>query len=437
MTRTEAEDFFYESYLKAEKEWDYDMPDSKKRHPELSRDVIQELSGKHRVPSVHITGSKGKGSVACMIAAVLSRYGKTGLMTSPHILSFNERFQINGKNISDEDFCAYTEKTKSLFAGTMQNLKPGECISPIGLQCALALQFFTDNNTDFNVLEGGKGVRYDDVNNAVHDYAVINTIFLEHTRELGRTLEEIAMDKACIMTGDQKYVYTAEQAENVMEILQKKAAETNTYLKQYGRDFSAENIQYCMDGMLFDVRIEETVIRGIALPLLGEHQAKNCALAMAVCKDILGERFSEKNAKAAMKKLQWPGRMEVLSCEPLTILDASINAKSAEMVIEVLEKMKIPEVTAIIGIPDDKDYVGVAQKMAPLASQIILTKSSSPHYKFSDIQEKTLQERGFSQVCFYELSQALREAQKRQKPILILGTTSLISDVKRIYNRKL
>ena len=84
MTRTEAEDFFYESYLKAEKEWDYDMPDSKKRHPELSRDVIQELSGKHRVPSVHITGSKGKGSVACMTAAVLSRYGKTCLLyTSP------------------------------------------------------------------------------------------------------------------------------------------------------------------------------------------------------------------------------------------------------------------------------------------------------------------------------------------------------------------
>lgn len=188
---------------------------------------------------------------------------------------------------------------------------------------------------------------------------------------------------------------------------------------------------------MFDVRIEENVIRGIALPLLGEHQAKNCALAMAVCKDILGERFSEKNAKAAMKKLQWPGRMEVLSCEPLTILDASINEKSAEMVMEVLRKMKIPEAIVIIGIPDDKDYVGVAQKMAPLASQIILTKSSNSHYKFSDIQEKTLQKRGFSQVCFYELSQALREAQKRQKPILILGTTSLISDVKRIYNRKL
>lgn len=82
-----------------------------------------------------------------------------------------------------------------------------------------------------------------------------------------------------------------------------------------------------MDGMLFDVHIEETVIPGIALPLLGEHQAKNCALAMTVCKDILGERFLEKNAKAAMKKLQWPGRMEVLSCEPLTILDASINEK--------------------------------------------------------------------------------------------------------------
>ena len=105
--------------------------------------------------------------------------------------------------------------------------------------------------------------------------------------------------------------------------------------------------------------------------------------------------------------------------------------------MEVLRKMKIPEAIVIIGIPDDKDYVGVAQKMAPLASQIILTKSSNSHYKFSDIQEKILQKRGFSQVCFYELSQALREAQKRQKPILILGTTSLISDVKRIYNRKL
>lgn len=437
MTRTEAEDFFYESYLKAEKEWDYDMPDSKKRHPELSRDVIQELSKKHRVPTVHITGSKGKGSVACMIAAILSQYGEAGLMTSPHILSFNERFQINGKKISDEDFCAYAEKTGKLFAGAMQNLKRGECISPIGLQCALALQFFSDKRTDFDVLEGGKGVRYDDVNNVFHDYAVINTIFLEHTRELGKTLEEIALDKACIMTGDQKYAYTAEQADVVMEILQKKAAETNTHLQRYGRDFSAENIQYGRDDMMFDICIRGEMVRGVVLPLLGGYQAKNCALAMAVCKDILKDRFSGETAKAAVKKLRWPGRMEILSAEPLTLLDASINAKSAEMVMDVLKKMQISEATVIIGIPDDKDYIGVAKKVAPIASSIILTKSSNPHYRFSDIQEKTLRKEGLSEVCFYDLPQAIKEAEKRRKTILILGTTSLISDVEKLYDSEL
>ena len=191
MTRAEAENYIYESYLKTEKEWDYSMPDSKKRHPEFSKPILESLNHNSRIPTVLVTGSKGKGSVACMIAQILSGSGNVGLMTSPHILKFNERFRVNGNCITDEEFCKLTEKTKELFAPVRETLQPGECISPIGIQCALALQFFGHHQTDYRVFECGKGVKFDDVNQIFHEYAVINSILLEHTRELGNTLSEI------------------------------------------------------------------------------------------------------------------------------------------------------------------------------------------------------------------------------------------------------
>lgn len=435
MTRTEAENYIYESYLEAEKDWDYSMPDSVKRHPEFSKQILTSLDDKRKIPTVHITGSKGKGSVACMIAQILSGSGNVGLMTSPHILKFNERFRVNGNCITDEEFCELTEKTKVLFAPIRESLKSGECISPIGLQCALALQYFLHHQVVYRVFECGKGVKYDDVNQIFHEYAVINSIFLEHTRELGNTLSEIAKDKASIMTGDQKCVYVARQSEEVLEVLLQRAEETNVKMKCYGIDFWEENVRFCENGMLFDAYIGDQIYKDVFIPLLGHHQARNGVLAMAVCLNIMQEDFHIDGVREKLKNIKWPGRMEILDSNPLTILDACINEESAGLVRDVLKGMKISKVTAIVGIPDDKDFMGVVKTIAPFSSTVILTKSSNKHYIFTKKQTKILEENGYPNICFQELPDALACAKKEKMPILILGTTSLIADVEKLYHQ--
>ena len=180
----------------------------------------------------------------------------------------------------------------------------------MGIQAYLALNYFKNCNTGFNVFECGKGAKFDDVNNILHDYAVINSIFLEHTRELGETLEDIAKDKSHVITGEQKCVYTAEQTPEVLTIIQNRAHNLNVPLKIYGKDFYANNIQYTKDGMLFDIIINGQTYPDILIPLLGEHQAKNCALAFALCKDIIGE-FDLVKVQENLSLINWPGRMEI------------------------------------------------------------------------------------------------------------------------------
>ena len=286
MNRQEAEDYIYKSYLKAKKNQDYNAKDSAKRRPDLTRELIQERDD---TPSVVVTGSKGKGSVANMLSQILQTNYKVGLMTSPHLVDFCERFKINGVNISDDDFVKCIEKIKPEVDAIDARISEDVCISPMGIQSLVALEYFNEKKTDFNVFECGKGAKYDDVNNISHKYAVINTIFLEHTRELGESLSEIAIDKSNVITGQENCVYVAKQEPEAMEVILDRANRLSVDVKYYGRDFYAQNICYTAEGMKFDVVIGKRIFEDIIIPLMGAHQAKNCALAMACAYDILGE----------------------------------------------------------------------------------------------------------------------------------------------------
>lgn len=433
MNRKEAEDYIYESYMRAEAEWEFAAKDEKKRNPIFSKEIIENISTK---PAIAVTGSKGKGSVANMMSLILSSVVKVGLMTSPHILDFNERFRVANTTITDDEFIYYVEKTKEKFAGVRKNLKKGECISPMGIQCVIAILFFLDKQTDINIFEGGKGVKYDDVNNIPHDYAVINSIFLEHTRELGNSLKEIAEDKSCIITGREKCVYVAEQKEEVYRMIEQKAELMNVPIKKYGHDFFATNIQFTKRGMQFDVVIGTKTYEDICIPLMGEHQAKNCALALAVCSDIIDISKVWNVVRGSLNNIKWPGRMEIISRNPFILLDACINRESAYNVVDILRKLDFEDVVCIVGIPDDKDYAGVVSVMTAVSNKIILTKSSNPHYIFSDIQKNMLEKNLESKNCkileTQDILSAIRPATLENKPIVILGTTSLIADVKKL-----
>lgn len=427
-SKKEAEDYIYASYLKAEKHLNFSDKDALKRHPEYTKDILQKLSKK---PAITVTGSKGKGSVAYMIAEILQTEWNVGLMTSPHISDFCERFRFNGKQMSDKDFINYAEKIKSQFDKIEKALLPSEYISPIGLQAAIALTCFNSKRADVNVIEHGKGAKYDDVTNIMHQYAAINTIFLEHTRELGKTLAEIAADKVHTITDDVKVVATAEQNPEVMNIIRKQANEKKCKLLEYGKDFWAENIKFSKSGMAFDVVTLHNKYADLKIPLLGIHQTKNCALAIALCEYILPHVDIFK-LKKRLSQLNWPGRQEIISSEPFIMLDASINRVNAKSVKETLKNMDFSKIATIIGIPDDKDFLGVTEVMADISGKIILTRSSNPHYIFTEKQIDKLEQKGMKAIYTNSLSEALNLARAYHLPTVILGTTSLISDVKNI-----
>ena len=433
-TLKEAEDFVYASYLRASTHQDYAAKDARKRHPELTRSLLRQKS---IAPCVVVTGSKGKGSVANMISRILQTNLSVGLMTSPHITDFRERFRVNDTMISEADFCRLMIQIRPEILDIASDLPESVCISPMGIQADLALTYFSEKHTDFNVFECGKGAKYDDVNNIRHDYAVINRIFLEHTRELGDTLAAIAEDKSHVITGEQKCVYFAEQEPEVLEVLVRRAKAMQVPYKIYGRDFQAENIRYACSGMLFDVVIGDNIYPDLQIPLLGEHQAKNCALALAVCVDVMADlcreskTFSMPAVRNNLSMLHWPGRMEVLRFDPFVLLDACINSASCENVKEVLRHLGISNCTVIVGIPEDKDYAGVVRSMKDVAARIILTRSQNPHYHFSQHQREVLMQEGILTEWTDSVKQALNLANSFSDAIVILGTTSVISETEQ------
>ena len=443
-TQKEAEDFVYASYLRAATHQDYAAQDAGKRHPELTRSLLRQKS---IAPCVVVTGSKGKGSVANMISRILQTNYTVGLMTSPHITDFRERFRVNDTMISEVSFCRLMAQIQPEILDIASDLPESVCISPMGIQADLALTYFSEKHTDFNVFECGKGAKYDDVNNIRHDYAVINRIFLEHTRELGDTLAAIAEDKSHVITGEQKCVYFAEQEPEVLEVLVRRAEAMQVPYKIYGRDFQAENIRYTCSGMLFDVVIGDNIYPDLQIPLLGEHQAKNCALALALCVGVMADLCRESNApdifsdtmcnqiRRQLSAIHHPGRMEILSSDPFILVDACIHSASCENVKEVLRHLGISNCTVIVGIPEDKDYAGVVRSMKDVAARIILTRSGNPHYHFSPKQQESLAEEGIGTIWADSVKQALTLTGSCPDPIVILGTTSVISEVERIFRQ--
>ncbi|MBQ7584583.1 MAG: hypothetical protein IJT24_08220 [Lachnospiraceae bacterium] len=436
MTRQEAEDYIYASYMRALPFLSYDMPDSEKRHPGYTEGIIK----KHYAgtPSVAVTGSKGKGSVAYILSRILSLYGKTGLMTGPHIESFNERFRAGDSVIGDDEFAGIISSLTPELESIKCDPGKGEFISPIGIETAAAEVFFLRHHTDYDIYEHGKGVRYDDVKNVPASYGIINTIFLEHTRELGGTLKDIARDKACIIRPGMKGIYAGWQSDEVRDIITEMARENKVPLKLAGRDFDVSDIVFHDMGMSCTVTTGRRSYSSLGISLMGSAQCRNLALALAAAEDIAGEGFCASDEdmeglRKVLSELSWFGRLSVLSRDPFVLADCCINRASAAGALEVLKELGIYKALFILAIPDDKDYLGVAQAVAREGHDIVLTRISNAHYRFTGVQTERLREAGISCGYAEDITEAIGQA---EGPAAILGTTAMLPAVKSYFDRR-
>ena len=436
----EAEDFVYSSYMNAIDKIPKDMPDMVTRNPHLTRallDKTEEPDKKQR--NILVTGSKGKGSVSRMISKLIEAHGlKAGLCTSPHLVSFLERIRINGNAISEGDFVKYANILEPYAAEVQKQLTEAQYIGPAGITAVIAMLYYLDQKTDYNVFECGKGARYDDVTRIYSEASVINTIFPEHIPQLGYNLPEIAFNKAGIINSTQRFAVSAVQQKEVRDVICREACDKGVRLFTFGQDFLCEKICVDRNGTYFDIITRNSKYRNIRLNLMGRHQAYNAAIAVCTAENLLGG-VKEENIRQAFDGITWPGRLEVINRSPLTILDGCINRECAIYVREFVSEMGNKDVISIVGIPDDKDYEGVACEMYDISRRIIFTASKNKHLKFTTAQmDKAKPMLGEKLIYEAEIEDAIETAYNLigdDGLVCIIGTQSLVRDVKEYFKQ--
>lgn len=316
--------------------------------------------------SMHVAGTNGKGSVCAMAASVLNEAGyKTGLYTSPHLLRFNERITVSGRQITHRELVEAASVTRA--ASRKAGL--GD-MTFFEFTTAMAFVHFREKKAEFAVIETGMGGRLDATNLAIPMVSIITNIDLDHTAWLGRTIKEIAFEKAGIIKPGAPVVTGVEQKQ-ALSVIRAKAKEAASPVYLMGRDFHASRGE---KGLIAYSGISGG-LEGLKIGLPGAHQAKNAAVALAALEVLRagGLDISERAVRAGMRKTRWPGRFEILSKKPLVILDGAHNPAGARALEEALEGVKKKRLILVIGMMADKEMGGILKELVPSSSLVIAT----------------------------------------------------------------
>jgi len=333
--------------------------------------------------SIHIAGTNGKGSTSAMIASILQASGfKTGLFTSPHLVSFTERIRINNEQITENEVVELGTEIKEA-ASQIENFFP----TFFEVVTAMAFLYFKRNNVEWAVIETGMGGRLDATNVIIPEVSVVTSISYDHSEFLGDTISAIAGEKAGIIKGSTPVV-TAMQEPEVIDVIRKTSEKKDSKVFEYGKDFSASLTTGDINGSVFDYSGAEN-IEGLEVPLSGEHQILNAALALKTI-EIISKKslphqspFTPQAVRAGLKNAIWQGRLEFISNNPPIIIDGAHNAAASAALAGALRKnflAKYDKLIIILGIMSDKDIKGIMRPLLPLASEIILT---APGYERS------------------------------------------------------
>ena len=342
-------------------------------HPGLGRitDLLHRLGDPHKdLKFVHITGTNGKGSVAAMVTATLNAAGlNVGRFTSPHLRYYNERINVAGQDVSDEDICRLAELIKP--AAEAMEEKPSE----FEIWTAMAMCYFKQRNCDIVVLEVGLGGRLDSTNVIpAPEVAVITNLGLEHTEYLGDTIEKIAFEKAGIIKPGCDVVLYG-QGGKATEVVRAKCEECGCKLH-----ITDESVQQLHESGLTGQTLSYRNRENIRLRLIGTYQYRNAAVALDAI-DVLkarGFNIPEEAIYEGFAKVVWPGRFEVLHQEPLVIVDGAHNPNGVEELAKCLNTyLPGKKVTFMMGVMADKDYVSMLDEILPMAKNFVAVRPES------------------------------------------------------------
>jgi dihydrofolate synthase / folylpolyglutamate synthase len=307
-----------------------------------------------RFASIHVVGTNGKSSTVRMIAAILERHGiRTGSYTSPHLVSFTERVEIDEQPVSGADFAAAVTRAAHAAELVNRTQEEGDTVTQFEALTAAAYHELARRGVEVAVIEAGLGGRYDATNVIPSRVQVLTNVGLEHTRWLGPTVTDIAGEKLAVVR-DHAVLVTGELDREAEAVAERVVAERHAR------------------------RVRAPAAVDYPLAAHGAFQRVNFALARAAAEAFLGE-LDEDAVRRAAAEVQVPGRMQTLSERPLTVVDGAHNPSGARAVAEALpEVFGDRSVVGVVAVLDDKDAAGMLGSLLPRFSHVVFTRSSNP-----------------------------------------------------------
>ena len=396
---------------------------------------LMELLGnpQKKLKFIHVAGTNGKGSTCAMIAGILQTAGyRVGLYTSPYIVDFRERIQVNGEMIPKEALTELVERIQPMVE------QVGE-LTEFELITALGFCWFAQQNCDIVVLEVGLGGRFDATN--VIDaplVAVITPIGLDHTQVLGDTIQQIAREKCGILKPGSRVVTSGNQDVDALAVILETACANQIVVVQPTLK-AAEQVHMTLEGT-------DLIYNGYQLhiPLAGKHQIDNALTAFEAVSELelhYGFQVSAEAIKKGIAGVRFPGRMEVVCQDPLTILDGAHNPHGAKALKEALSLLEGRPITAVMGVLEDKDSEGVLELLAPCFKRLIcVTLYGNPRALDGHALAAQADALGLQASAAHSLGEGLElaqmVAQAEKGVVVVCGSLYLVSGLRKILKER-
>lgn len=404
---------------------------------ERMRDLMSLLGNPERkYPTLHVAGTKGKGSTSAFMATALKSAGyNTGLYTSPHLQDFCERIQVNGESIPHADLAELVEEIKPAVSKI-------PFITTFELTTALAFLYFSKVKVDYAVIEVGLGGRLDATNIITPIVSVITSLSMDHTAVLGNTLALIAGEKAGIIKNGIPVV-SSPQKEEALQVLEKTAEVHSSKFILVGRDWKYQEKRSSLDGQDMEVWNKGGEPVNFHLQLLGNHQVQNSATAytgLQIARKS-GLEITDEDIIKGFAQTFWPARFEIVRKEPPVILDSAHNPDSAEKLHNTLnEYFPGRKSVLIFGASEDKDVPAMFAEWKPILSLIITTRADHPRALDPEQLANLAQEQGIpfevTQSVDVALDKALDIADQTKDIILSAGSMFVTAEVRTAWQKK-
>ncbi|WP_304676384.1 folylpolyglutamate synthase/dihydrofolate synthase family protein [uncultured Lactobacillus sp.] len=397
----------------------YSLP---KLHPknDLSyiRRILKQLNNpQDSVKTIHVTGTNGKGSTSYYLSNLLQKAGqKTGLFVSPYIYEFNERMQLNGKNISNNDLIRTANEIETAIE-ILKKDDPNFSLVTFEYEVALAFQFFAQEHCDYAVIEVGIGGEHDKTNVIVPEVSIITTIGLDHEKIIGPTLKDIAQEKSGIIKLN-KPVVLGNVPQDVLEILLNKAQSKNSKSFLLGRDF-----QIKMMSDVIEYQDSKNIYNFALRPLV---EAYDIGVAVQAIQ-LLQLDLDRKKIEEAINETRIPGRYDVIQTCPEIIMDGAHNLQAMENLLDLVRKKKKGQIYVLLGMMKDKD-LGLITRLFK-NEKVTLTRIDYPRAARLEDFPKEAQEKFKYEENFEEAYTSLKNKLQVDDMLLVTGSFYLVGAV--------